>query len=336
MKAAVFYEKGVIRVEEAPVQEPKEDEVMLRVKAAGVCGTDMHIYQGAQGATECNPPVILGHEFSGIVEKVGAKVTRVKPGDHVTVDPNISCGSCYHCRVGKPHFCDRMVATGVNFNGGFAEYCTVLEKQVFVLPEEMPFAVGAMCEPLSCCLHGMDLAEVKTGDAVVIIGGGTIGLIMVQLARLSGAAMVAVLEPMEERRKMALEAGADLAVDSLNQEVKPALEEANFGNVDVVIECVGRKETMLQAIDLAGKGGRAVLFGLTPPDCEIPFLPFAAFQKELTVKASYVNPLTQARAVRLLSSGRLNLAPLISDQIPIDRIEEAFTKKHAGKVVILP
>lgn len=336
MKAAVFYEKGKIVVEESPIQEPGDYEVLIRVKAAGVCGTDMHIFAGAQGATECEPPVILGHEFSGIVERTGAKVTKVKAGDHVTVDPNISCGSCYQCRKGAPHYCDNMVATGVNFNGGFAEYCTVLEKQVFVLPEDMSFEVGAMCEPLACCLHGIDLAQIQPGDGVVIIGAGTIGLIMVQLAKLSGAAQVAVLEPMEKRREMALQIGADLAVDSIHLDPKEELEKAGFGSVDVVIECVGRNETMAQAIDIAGKGGTAVLFGVADPDSEIPFSPYKAFQKELTVKSSFVNPLTQGRAVRLLSGGRLNIRPLISDCIPLGQIEEAFTKRHAGKVVILP
>ena len=238
MKAAVFYEKEKIVVEEVPVQEPGDYEVRIRVKAAGVCGTDMHIFAGAQGATQCEPPVILGHEFSGIVEKTGAKVTKVKVGDHVTVDPNISCGSCYQCRKGAPHYCENMVATGVNFNGGFAEYCTVLEKQVFILPEDMPFEAGAMCEPLACCLHGIDLAEIQPGDGVVIIGAGTIGLIMLQLAKLTGAARVAVLEPMEERQKMALEIGADLAIDSIHSDPREELDKADFGSVDVVIECV--------------------------------------------------------------------------------------------------
>ena len=336
MKAAVFYEKEKIVVEEVPVQEPGDYEVRIRVKAAGVCGTDMHIFAGAQGATQCEPPVILGHEFSGIVEKTGAKVTKVKVGDHVTVDPNISCGSCYQCRKGAPHYCENMVATGVNFNGGVAEYCTVLEKQVFILPEDMPFEAGAMCEPLACCLHGIDLAEIQPGDGVVIIGAGTIGLIMLQLAKLTGAARVAVLEPMEERQKMALEIGADLAIDSIHSDPREELDKADFGSVDVVIECVGRKDSMAMAIDIAGKGGTAVLFGVADPDCEIPFSPYKAFQKELTVRSSFVNPMTQGRAVRLLSGGRLNILPLISDRISIDNIEEAFTKRHAGKVVIIP
>ncbi len=140
MKAAVFYGKGDIRLDpDYPTPVPGDGEVLIRVKACGVCGTDLHIFSGAQGATDCNPPVILGHELSGIVTSVGSAVTRVKPGDHVTVNPNISCEACAQCRRGNPHFCDNMTATGVNHDGGFAEYCKVLEKQVFVIPDSVPF-----------------------------------------------------------------------------------------------------------------------------------------------------------------------------------------------------
>jgi threonine dehydrogenase-like Zn-dependent dehydrogenase len=182
----------------------------------------------------------------------------------------------------------------------------------------------------------MDLAGVKTGDYVLIIGAGTIGLIMLQLARLSGAAKVAVLEPMAERREMALKAGADLVIDSREMNESEILQQNGFENIDVVIECVGRTETMKKAIDVAGRGCTVVLFGVADPDCEIPFYPYQAFQKELTVKASYVNPLTQARAVRLLAGKRLDLQPVISDRIPLADANRAFTEKHAGKVIILP
>ena len=173
MKAAVFYGKGDIRVDEHyPMPAVGPESVLIQVKACGVCGTDVHIYGGAQGATECNPPVILGHEFSGVVTQVGSAVTRVKVGDHVTVNPNISCDACDQCRRGNPHFCDSMAATGVNYDGGFAEYCAVLERQVFKVPEGVPFEEAALCEPVACALHGIDLCGIKPGDTVMVIGGG--------------------------------------------------------------------------------------------------------------------------------------------------------------------
>jgi L-iditol 2-dehydrogenase len=337
MKAAVFYGKHDVRVEEHPIAEPTYGEVQIRVKAAGVCGTDLHIYEGAKGATECNPPVVLGHEFSGIVEKVGEGVSSVKPGDHVTVDPNIACHSCHYCRNGKPHLCSHLTATGVNFDGGFAELCNVLERQVFLLPEHMPFEVTAMCEPVGCCLHGIDLANIQVGDTVMIIGGGPIGLIMMQLAQMAGASKMIVVEPVAQKRALAAKLGADIVIDPTNEKVEDVLQKNGIFDVGVVIECVGRKETMMNAIDYAGRGGKALLFGLTPPDCEIPFMPFKAFQKELTVTASFTNQFTHGRAVELVSSGRLHLNDLISDVFSLDEIQKAFDMKvRVGKIIIRP
>lgn len=338
MKAAVFYGKGDIRVEtDYPMPDVKENEVLIRVKACGVCGTDVHIFGGAQGATECNPPVILGHEFSGVVEKIGAAVTRVKPGQHVTANPNISCEACEQCRLGNPHFCDHMAATGVNYNGGFAEYCVVLEKQAFVVPDHVSFEEAAMCEPVSCCLHGIDLSEIKAGDTVMIIGGGTIGMIMLQLAQITGAVRTVLLETNERRFELAKKLGADLVLNPLKDDVSKELEKNGYTNIRVAIECVGRPETVQYAIQYAGKAATVMIFGLTNPDCSIPYMPFQAFKKELTIKTSFVNPNTQGRAANIITSGRLNLSDLISDRIPLHKINDAFTPgPRNGKSVILP
>jgi len=338
MKAAVFYGKGDIRVEtNFPTPSVKENEVLIRVKACGVCGTDVHIFSGAQGATDCNPPVILGHEFSGVVEKTGSSVTHVKVGQHVTVNPNISCEACDQCRRGNPHFCDHMAATGVNYNGGFAEYCVVLEKQVFILPDSVPFEEAAMCEPVACCLHGIDLSQIQCGDTVLIVGGGTIGMIMLQLAQMSGATRIAMLETNEKRFALAKKLGADIVLNPLKENVSEAIRAAGCEDIRVAIECVGRPETVEYAIEYAGKAATVMIFGLTNPDCAIPFKPFEAFKKELTVKTSYVNPNTQGRAAQIITSGRLNLADLISDRISLDHIQDAFVPaQHNGKTIVIP
>lgn len=338
MNAAVFYGKGDIRYEsDYPIPEVGEHGVLIRVKACGVCGTDLHIFSGAQGATQCDPPVILGHELAGIVEKIGPAVTRVSVGRHVTVNPNISCGACTHCRRGDPHFCEEMTATGVNHNGGFAQYCAVLEKQVHVLPEEVPFEEAAMCEPISCCLHGIDLAGIRCGDTVLIIGGGTIGMLMLQLARMSGVARAILLETNEQRFALAKSLGVDYVINPAREDVPAALQTICGGDVRVVIECVGRAETVQNAIAYAGKAATVLIFGLTAPDCAIPFYPFEAFRKELTLKTSFVNPNTQGRAAEIIASGRLNLAALISDRVPLSETGTAFTPGlRNGKTIILP
>jgi 2-desacetyl-2-hydroxyethyl bacteriochlorophyllide A dehydrogenase len=337
VKAAVFYGKHDVRVEERAIREPNAEEVQIRVRAAGVCGTDLHIYEGAKGATECAPPVVLGHEFVGVVEKTGGKVFGYKPGDHVTVDPNISCNACYYCRNGKPHLCEYLAATGVNYDGGFAEFCNVHQKQVFLIPDEMPFNVAAMCEPVGCCLHGIDLAHIKTGDTVMIIGGGPIGLIMMQLAAIAGAVKIILMEPVAEKRELAKKLGADLVIDPATEDIKVFLERNAIWDIHVVIECVGRKETMMDAINFTGRGGTALLFGLTPPDCEIPFMPFKAFQKELNITASFTNQYTHARAAEIIASGRLRLQELISDVFSLDEIQKAFDMEvRKGKIIIVP
>lgn len=337
MKAAVFYGKGDIRYEEREVKEPGFKEVMIHVKAAGICGTDMHIYEGAKGATECQPPVVLGHEFAGEVCKVGEGVTRVKPGDMVTVDPSLMCEACDPCRNGTPHFCEHYEATGVNYDGGFAEYCTVLEKQVYRLPEDTSYEEAAMCEPVGCCVHGIRLADIKMGDTVLVIGAGPIGCIMLQLARLAGAGTVIVSEPMESKRKMALQLGADYVVNPLDGAPEDALKELNVGKIHVAIECVGRPETMLDAIRLAGQGGMVLLFGLTEPDCEIPVKPFELFSKELTIRASYVNPYSHGKAADLIAKKKIRLKELISDRYELKDVGKAFSQKQRnGKCIIIP
>ncbi|HPJ02873.1 MAG TPA: zinc-dependent alcohol dehydrogenase family protein [Candidatus Limiplasma sp.] len=338
MKAAVFYGKGDIRVEaDYPTPEIRPNEVLIQVKACGVCGTDLHIFAGAEGATDCNPPVILGHEFSGVVTKVGQSVTRVKVGQHVTVNPNVSCESCEQCRRGNPHFCDEMAATGVNFDGGFAQYCKVLEKQVFVVPDFVSFEEAALCEPVSCCLHGIDLCNIKCGDTVMIVGGGTIGMIMLQLAQLNGAVRTVLLETNENRFALAKELGADLALNPLKDDVAARLAESGFHDIQVVIECAGRLDAIESAIRYAGKAATVMIFSLTDPKGSISYYPFEAFKKELTLKTSFVNPNTQGRAAQIITSGKLKLAPLISDRIALADIQEAFKPGiRNGKTVILP
>ena len=230
-----------------------------------------------------------------------------------------------------------MAATGVNYNGGFAEYCVVLEKQVFILPDSVPFEEAAMCEPVACCLHGIDLSQIQCGDTVMIVGGGTIGMIMLQLAQMSGATRLVMLETNEKRFALAKKLGADIVLNPLKDNVSQALNAHGCDNIRVVIECVGRPETVQYAIEYAGKAATVMIFGLTSPDCAIPYKPFEAFKKELTVKTSYVNPNTQGRAAQIITSGRLNLADLISDRISLDHIQDAFAPgPRNGKTVVLP
>ena len=337
MKAAVFYEPGVEKVQEWPDPQVSGDEVLIRVMAAGVCGTDLHIFDGAKGASECFPPVILGHEFAGVAEKVGPDVKYIQVGDHVTVDPNIGCGVCPACKAGNPHFCPDMFATGVGGDGGFAQLAKAREAQVYKISKDVPFEEAAMCEPLACAIHGIDQAKIKAGDTVLIIGGGTIGLQMVQLAKMAGASTVIVSEPLEAKHEKAKKVGADYCIDPLKTTPFELMEKEGIERIDVSIECVGRTETMLDALHYVSRGGHVLFFGLTPPDAEIPIKPYEVFQKELMITSSFVNPHTQGRAATLVNSGKLELKGLISERLTLDEIEKAFEiRGRNGKMMIFP
>ena len=339
MKSAVFYGKHDLRVEDHPMPEMGAHDVLIRVKACGVCGTDVHIYEGDPGAAEVTPPTILGHEFSGVVEAVGSGVRNCRPGDRVCVDPNCYCGACEPCRNGVVHFCEHMIGYGTTVDGGFAEYCAVNERQVYRLGKNTSFEKGAMTEPVACCLHGIDLCEIRPGHQVVVIGGGMIGLLMVQLAKLAGAARVALLEPVESKREVGRQLGADVCIDSLHEDVGARLREAGITWVNTVIECVGRPSTIEQAIDLAGNKAVVMMFGLTKPDEAISVKPFQIFQKELELKSSYINPCTQKRALDLIDSGRLDVSSMVYEVCSLERLADILKSpelRAKGKYIISP
>lgn len=339
MKSAVFYGKHDLRVEEHEMPKVGPKNVLIQVKACGVCGTDVHIYEGDKGAAEVMPPTILGHEFSGVIAEVGSEVTNYKAGDRVCIDPNCYCGACEPCRNGVVHYCEHMIGYGTTVNGGFAEYCAVNERQVYKLGDNTSFEQGAMTEPVACCLHGMDMCEIRPGHQVVVIGGGMIGLLMLQLSRLAGAAKVALLEPVESKREVGKKLGADICIDPIHEDVKARLKEEGMTWVNTVIECVGRPSTIEQAIDIAGNKAVVMMFGLTKPDETISVKPFEIFRKELVLKASYINPYTQKRALDLIDSGRLDVSSMVYEVADLDELADILSNpelRAKGKYIISP
>ncbi|HIU31335.1 MAG TPA: zinc-dependent alcohol dehydrogenase family protein [Candidatus Caccousia avistercoris] len=339
MKCAVFHGRHQLRVEEREIPAVGPGQVLVQVKACGVCGTDVHIYEGDKGAANCPPGTVLGHEFSGVVEQTGEGVSRVKPGDRVCVDPNKLCGQCCYCQSGIGHFCESMVGIGTTVDGGFAQYCLVPQSQVYLIGEGIRFEEAAMAEPVSCCLHGIDLCEIGPGSRVAVIGGGMIGLIMLQLARLAGASFTALLEPVAEKRAMAQRLGADLVVDPFHEDAAQRLREAGVSRLDAVIECAGLPSTIAQAIELAGKRSVVMMFGLTKPDDTVAIKPFEIFQKEVVLKASYINPYTMGRAVELINRRRLDVSSMVCETAPLSMLEEILASpalRAKGKYIIDP
>lgn len=336
MKAAVYHGSGDLRVEEVPVRKLKDNEVKIQVKYCGICGTDIHIFHGDGGCCDVTPPLVPGHEFSGVVAEVGAGVKTVKVGDRVTGDPNDMCGECYFCKNGMQHFCKNNIGIGTTVDGGFAEYVIMREKQAYKVSDDLSFIEAAMAEPISCCLHGIDLCNIKAGDTVLVMGGGPIGMIMMQLAKNAGASKVIMSEPVEEKREQALKLGATKTIDPLHEDVEAVLAEY-CENVNVVIECVGNVHTQADAVRFAGKGATIMYFGLAAPEESFPIRPDDIFKKELHITSSYINPYSFERAIQILESGTVELESLITNVVPLDDIADVFTKpeyRRTGKVMI--
>lgn len=336
MKAAVFYGKNDLRVEEQPVAKPGEGEVLIRVHACGVCGTDVHIYHGDEGAAKSPLGTILGHEFAGEVVELGSGIKNLKVGDRVCVDPNYLCNECFYCQSGIGHFCEHMVGIGTTVNGGFAEYCVIPECQAYKFSEGTSYEEAAMCEPVACCLHGIDMCDIVCGDNVAVIGGGMIGLIMLQLAKIKGAAKLVLIEPVLEKREMAMRLGADLTIDPVNCDVEEELAKAGISRLSTVIECVGKPATMQQAVKIAGLKSTVMLFGLTAPEETMTIKPFELFKKEITLKASFINPYTQQRALNLIESGKVDVSSMTASA-PLEMLPEILARpelRTRGKYII--
>lgn len=339
MKAAVFYGKQDIRVEELPRPEPHAGEVLIRVHACGICGTDVHIFNGDEGAAKTPSGTVLGHEFAGEVVCVGESVTEVKAGDRVCVDPNWLCNDCYYCKSGIGHFCEDMQGIGTTMNGGFAEYCVVPVSQVYPFPATLPYQKAAMTEPVACCLHGIDMCDISCGDTVAVIGGGMIGLLMLQLAKLRGAATLILLEPVEEKRTLGKQLGADITINPLTESVPEVLAAHGIHRISTVIECVGKPSTMEQAISIAGNKSTVMLFGLTAPNDTILLKPFEIFKKEITLKASFINPYTQKRALDLIASGKIDVSSMVSEEARLEELPAILAdgkRRSLGKCIICP
>lgn len=332
MKGTYFLGNGEFETREMPEHALSGKEVLIKVAACGVCGTDVHIFHGDKGSAEVTPPVVLGHELSGTVVSVGDNVTSLTVGDHVTVDPNSYCGQCHYCRIGKKQLCTSLYAVGVNRDGGFAEYCYVPEAQCYRLNDDIPLEFGAMAEPLACCIHGIDNAEIRTGDTVLVVGGGAIGLMMVQLAKLSGASKVILSEPVEMRRRIGLQVGADAVLDPMHENLKERLRElTGESGADVVIECVGNTAATAQAFEAAKRGTTLLLFSVPKAGAIHPLSLEDVYQKELRIVGSMINPDTHQRAVNLINSGRIQLAPIITHRFPIGKLKEAILMQMSNE-----
>lgn len=328
MKAVVLKGVNELQMLEWPADELQAGEVRIEVKCCGICGTDQHIYYGNPGSAQVDPPVILGHELAGVVTEIGPGAAHLSIGDRVSVDPNIYCGQCSYCRSGRKHLCDHLQAIGVTRNGGMGRYCAVPVANCYPIPDSMTFEEAALVEPLGCVLHGFKKLSFSPLSKVLIIGGGFIGQLFLQLVKHAHVSRIVVSEPAAGKHALLYELGADEAV---HPSTLMSADSDSLG-YDIVIECVGKKESMELACAAAGKGGQVLLFGVSSPEATVSIKPFEIFAKELVIQGSFINPCTHEEAISLIGKGTVQVQSLISHRFDLDEVPEAMALYPALQV----
>lgn len=331
MKALVFKGKKNFSIEDLAVPEVKPGEILVKVKYAGICGTDVRIYNGTKSVT---PPRITGHEFAGNIVELGQGVNGFSVGDRVTVYPLITCQKCYACLSGKPNICVNRVTIGYEIDGGFADYVVIPKEavsqgNVIKLPDNVSYEEGAVSEPATAAYHGIEQSELKEGDTIVIVGCGPIGLYHVQLSRTLNPEKIIVVEPDEYKRKLALEMGANYAIDPTSKDVYAEIYKltSNEG-ADVVILDVGIPDLVKDSITYVKKGGTFLLFAGCPNGSTMTIDPNIIHYKEIRFTGSSAStPDNQRKVLELVSQGKLNLKRTITDVFELKDWEEAFGKK---------
>ncbi|WP_422479115.1 zinc-dependent alcohol dehydrogenase family protein [Pleomorphochaeta sp. DL1XJH-081] len=329
MRALIIEKPGTAVVKEVPIPQVGDHDVLIRVMASGICGTDIHIYRGEYLGSY---PVIPGHEFAGTVEKVGSKVSRFKVGDRVAIEPNISCDNCESCLNNRQNFCLNWNGVGVTLPGGMAEYAVVPEKATFSIGD-LPFEVGAFVEPLSCVLYGVERTRIELADKVLILGAGPIGLLLAQSIMLQGAKEITQVDRNTKRLEKAKANGA--------ARVESSLDALPLDYYDVVVDASGAIFLMEQTIRFVRKGGTILLFGVPPKEAKVSFPAFTVFEKGLYIVSSYTSVRNSIQAVGLLETGRLDVAPLISHRLPLEQFTQGIDFLEQGtddvmKVLITP
>jgi len=338
MKALV-YEGGwqmPLRDIEAPI--PGSNDVIISVQAVGICGSDVHGFMGTTGRRK--PPIVMGHEFSGVITATGEEVTDYRVGDRVIAQPLLVCGTCNNCKAGLWNICVNRSGLGMNLNGAYAESVCVPQQMLFRLPDEMSWEQGAMVEPLAVALHALNRTPIKLMDSVVIIGAGTIGLLTLLAARLKGAGLVIVTDLSSHRLEMARKLGADVMVNVGEQNPLEVVQQHTNGRgVDAVIEAVGVTATVQQSLALVRMGGHVTWIGNSQPEVELNMQQVVT--REVTIAGAYGFNIEFGQSIEAIRSGRIDVMPLIEKLAPLEDGPQLFhdlasRELDAIKVILKP
>ncbi len=343
MKALLLSEYNQLDIADVPAPVPGADEILVRVAACGICGSDVHGYDGTSGRRI--PPIVMGHEAAGVVEAAGSGVTKFKPGDRVTFDSTVYCGQCEFCLQGDINLCNNRQVIGVSCGdfrraGAFAEYVVVPQRITYHLPEELEFQEAAMLEAVSVALHAVRVSEMKGGETALVIGAGMIGLLTLQAAKAAGASQVLIADIDRSRLERAEKLGADSTLLLSGTElVEEILRRTGGRGVDLVLEAVGRDETISASIASVRKGGTVTLIGNISPQVKIPLQ--VVVSRQIRLQGSCASSGEYPEAMELLANGKIKVKPLITAVAPLSDGPRWFARLHAGepnlmKVVLDP
>jgi L-iditol 2-dehydrogenase len=343
MKALLLSQYNQLDLADLPAPEPGPDEILVRVAACGICGSDVHGYDGTSGRRI--PPIVMGHEAAGVVASAGPGVKKFKAGDRVTFDSTVYCGECEFCRQGEINLCNNRQVVGVSCGdyrraGAFAEFVVVPQRIAYHLPEALEFQEAAMLEAVSVALHAVRVSEMKGGETALVIGAGMIGLLTLQAAKAAGAARVLVADIDRTRLETAKNIGADeTLLLSGNDLVKEVLRQTEGRGVDLVLEAVGRQETIAASIASVRKGGTVTLIGNISPEVKIPLQ--AVVSRQIRLQGSCASSGEYPQAMELLANGKIKVKSLITAVAPLKDGPGWFERLHAGepnlmKVVLDP
>jgi L-iditol 2-dehydrogenase len=332
-----------LTIAELPLPDIGEDDVLVRVRACGICGSDVHGFDGSSGRRI--PPLVMGHEAAGTIERVGGRVPNLAPGMRVTFDSTVSCGSCEYCSGGQVNLCDARRVLGVSCaeyrrDGAFAEFIAVPARIVYPLPDGMPFEHAAMIEAVSVAVHAVNRSTPNPRGHVVVIGCGMIGLLVIQVLRARGCSRVMAVDVEASRLSLALRLGATDAVDTSADEIAEHVARATRQRgADHVFEAVGRAETVDMAVRCVRKGGTVTLIGNLAPTVPMPLQ--AVVTREISLLGSCASSGEYPACIDLMVSGAINVAPLISATAPLDEGPAWFDRLRRGgyglmKVVLTP
>jgi threonine dehydrogenase-like Zn-dependent dehydrogenase len=334
---AIVTSPGEIEFQDRPLPALEPDEVHIKVKAVSICGSDLHIFKGAHPAAPL--PVPAGHEIAGEVEKIGKEVRKLKPGDRVAIEPVIVCDECYFCQRGEYSLCEQISFQYREGQGGFTPDFIAQERWVHKLPPDLSYAEGALVEPLSVALHALKKSNLGIGDSSAIFGAGAIGLLLLMLIKATGGGDTYVVDVQDHRLRRALDLGASAAFNNLEGEtVEKIIQETGGLGVSRAFEAVGINLTLVQALQTLRKGGLAILLGLfETTEVSIPANIFV--QKEISFTGSQGYCWDFQGALKLLAEKQIDLKPLITHELPLNQIQEAFEllmdpQNEAIKVIV--